>query len=291
MNEIKENNTICPVTFINDKIETNKDINGLFLNPYNSKMHCDQYTSAMIKEIKKQDVDNNKLYKNWRYNVNYANNRANEVSIKTYTVTNISDLVRNTLIKFIEDVFYSRDMIGKVKNIETGSILSQSETVGTFFGGNFASNINIEEEVKNSITCANIFLHFDEKTTAQMIYVIMDMKMSALYSILVANVFDRFIVEHINVALSNQSLDQLFNFLYYKCYREDPKEIPNAQFEYSFCASIMREIMEKNLVNFRVALVSIAKNISLMIYNANCSAKENDILVSNKDYDDEFVEF
>ena len=46
--------------------------------------------------------------------------------------------------------------------------------------------------------------------------IIMDMNMSALYSILVANVFDRFIVEHINVALSNQSLDQLFNFLYYK---------------------------------------------------------------------------
>ena len=39
--------------------------------------------------------------------------------------------------------------------------------------------------------------------------------------------------------------------------------------------------MEKNLANFRVALVSIAKNISLMIYNANCSAKENDILISN----------
>ena len=160
------------------------------------------------------------------------------------------------------------------------------------FGGCFESNINIEEEVKNAISYSNLLQIFDDRLTVQMIYVLTDMKMSSLYSMLVSNVFDRFIVDHVNVALTHQSLDQLYTFLYYKCFNEDPKELPNAQTEYSFCLGMMREIMDQCLINFRAALVCVSKNYSLMVDQLNKSAKENNLLIDKKrrnydEYDDD----
>ena len=132
----------------------------------------------------------------------------------------------------------------------------------------------------------------DRFITAQMIYVLTDMKMSALYSILISNIFDKFIVDHVNVALTHQSLDQLYIFLHYKCFDKDPKELPNAQTEYSFCLGMMREIMDQCLINFRAALVCVSKNYSLMVDQLNKSAKENNLLLDKKrrnydEYDDD----
>ena len=109
-----------------------------------------------------------------------------------------------------------------------------------------------------------------------------------MYSILVSSIFDKFIVDHVNVALTHQSLDELYTFLYYKCFNEEPKELPDAQLEYSFCIGMMREIMDQCLINFRAALVCVSKNFSLMVDQLNKSAKENNLLVDKKHrYDDD----
>ena len=103
MSQTKET-SICPVTFIDNNIVTDKDINGLFMNPYNCKIHADQHYGAMVNDIqRKQEDPNSRLFKNWRYNVDQFNERANSSVVKTYMITNISDLVRNTLIKFINE--------------------------------------------------------------------------------------------------------------------------------------------------------------------------------------------
>lgn len=285
MSQTKET-AICPVSFIDNNIVTDKDINGLFMNPYNYKIHSDQYCGAMVSEIqRKQEDTNSRSFKNWRYDVEQFSKRANSSVVKTYMITNISDLVRNTLIKFMEEVFVDKETF-KMAEAE-GAPITQAEFIGSMFGGCFESNINIEEEVKNAISYSDLFQIFDDRLTAQMIYVLTDMKMSALYSILVSNVFDKFIVDHVNVALTHQSLDQLYTFLYYKCFNKDPKELPNAQLEYSFCLGMMREIMDQCLINFRAALVCVSKNISLMIDQLNKSAKESNLLVKHR-YDDEY---
>ena len=294
MSQTKET-AICPVSFIDNNIVTDKDINGLFMNPYNYKIHSDQYFGTMVSEIqRKQEDTNSRSFKNWRYNVEQFSERANSSVVKTYMITNISDLVRNTLITFMEEVFFNKETLKAAEAEGFKAPNTQAECIGSMFGGCFESKINIEEEVKSALSYSNLLRMFDDdRLTVQMIYVLTDMKMSALYSILVSNVFDRFIVDHVNVALTHQSLDQLYTFLHYKCFNEDPKELPNAQLEYSFCLGMMREIMDQCLINFRAALVCVSKNISLMIDQLNKSAKENNLLVDKKhryddDYDDNF---
>ena len=289
MSQTKET-AICPVSFIDNNIVTDKDINGLFMNPYNYKIHSDQYCGVMVSEIqRKQEDTNSRSFKNWRYDVEQFSKNANSSVVKTYMITNISDLVRNTLIKFMEEVFLDKETFKMAEAEGFKAPNTQAECIGSMFGGCFESNINIEEEVKNAISYSNLLHMFDDGLTVQMIYVLTDMKMSSLYSMLVANVFDRFIVDHVNVALTHQSLDQLYTFLHYKCFNEDPKELPNAQLEYSFCLGMMREIMDQCLINFRAALVCVSKNISLMIDQLNKSAKESNLLVDkNDEYDDDF---
>ena len=293
MSQTKET-AICPVSFIDNNIVTDKDINGLFMNPYNYKIHSDQYFGTMVSEIqRKQEDTNSRSFKNWRYNVEQFSERANSSVVKTYMITNISDLVRNTLITFMEEVFFNKETLKAAEAEGFKAPNTQAECIGSMFGGCFESKINIEEEVKSALSYSNLLRMFDDdRLTVQMIYVLTDMKMSALYSILVSNVFDRFIVDHVNVALTHQSLDQLYTFLHYKCFNEDPKELPNAQLEYSFCLGMMREIMDQCLINFRAALVCVSKNISLMIDQLNKSAKESNLLVDKKhrydEYDDDF---
>lgn len=295
MSEMKETTAICPVSFIDNKIVTDKDINGLFMNPYNYKINFDQLHGTMINEIQRNYKDkDSRSFRDWRYDIQYTTERVNSLALKTYMITNISDLVRNTLIKFMEEVFFDKETLKAAEAEGFKAPNTQAECIGSMFGGCFESKINIEEEVRNALSCSNLSQMFnnDDRLTVQMIYVLTDMKMSALYSMLVSNVFDRFIVDHVNVALTHQSLDQLYTFLYYKCFNEDPKELPNAQLEYSFCLGMMREIMDQCLINFRAALVCVSKNISLMIDQLNKSAKESNLLVDKKhrydEYDDDF---
>ena len=288
MSEMKET-AICPVSFIDNKIVTDKDINGLFINPYNYKINFDQLHGTMINEIQRNYEDkNSRSSRDWRYDIQYTTERVNSLALKTYMITNISDLVRNTLIKFMEEVFFDKETLKAAEAEGFKAPNTQAECIGSMFGGCFESNINIEEEVKNAISYSNLLQIFDDRLTVQMIYVLTDMKMSSLYSMLVANVFDRFIVYHLNVSLTHQSLDQLYTFLHYKGFNEDPKELPISQLEYSFCLGMMREIMDQCLINFRAALVCVSKNISLMIDQLNKSAKENNLLVDKKHrYDDD----
>lgn len=288
MSEMKEN-AICPISFIGGKIRTDKDINGLFMNPYNYKMYSDQYCGAMVEEIIRQQKDllNPKILKSWKYDVQWSNERANNNALKSYLLTNISDLVRSVLIKFTEDVFFDKETFNAAEAEGFKAPNTHAECIGSMLGGCFESNINIEDEVKNAVMCSNFLQSFDDRITTQMIYVITDMRMSALYSVLVANIFERFIVDHVNVALTHQSLDQLYNFLYFKCFNKDPDELPGAQVEYSFCLSMMREIMDQDLADFRAALVCVSKNISLMIDQMKKSTHENNLFVNDKHQYDE----
>ena len=288
MSETKET-AICPVSFIDNNIVTDKDINGLFTNPYNYKIHSDHHYGAMVSEIQsKQEDRDSRSFKKWKNNVEYCSERANTSVIKTYMITNISDLVRNTLIKFMEEVFFDKETLKAAEAQGYKSPNTHAESIGAMFGGYFESKIDIEEEVNNAVSYCNLLQMFDGRLDVQMIYVLTDMKMSSLYSILVARIFDKFIVDHVNVALSHQSLDQLYTFLYYKCFCEDPKELPDAQIEYSFCLGMMREIMDQCLINFRAALICVSKNISIMISQLNESAKESNLLVDkhNRYYED-----
>ena len=290
MSRTTKETAICPVSFIDNKIVTDKDINGLFMNPYNYKINFDQCCGAMISDIQRNYEDkNSRAFRDWRYDINYTTERVNSMALKTYMVTNISDLVRNTLIKFMEEVFFDKETLKAAEAEGFKAPSTQAEFIGSMFGGCFESKINIEDEVKNALLCSNLLQMFNnDRFTVQMIYVLTDMKMTALYSILISNIFDKFIVDHVNVALTHQSLDQLYTFLYYKCFNEDPKELPNAQTEYSFCLGMMREIMDQCLINFRAALVCVSKNFSLMVDQLNKSAKENNLLTNKKNRNGEY---
>ena len=217
-------------------------------------------------------------YDKWKRDIDYANEDANFYSIKSYAILNIRDLTINTLLKFMQDVFCSaKNICCNDKNNSKDSL-----TNSAFISPLLNNGIDIEYITKNiidAISLSNI-LHFSNNISdnIQVIFTIIDMNMSSLYSYMVSSVFDPFIIDHINNAIKSNALDQLFDLLYYKCYNEEIDKYPDIQFEYSFCSSIMREIMENNMNWFRVGLVEISKNIALMFAESKKSAKSNNLI-------------
>lgn len=276
--------TVCPVSFIGNKCVEDDNINGLFTNPYKCKMISDKLSSMMIEDISKNKNINENDYRDWRLDINRTNNSANNNILHFYILSNIADLVKNILIKFIEDVFID-ERLKKYFNNREESNISESKFSGPMFDLSI-DGINIYDVVNKAYNATvNVYSLTDvlkSKMTIQMLYVLIDMKMSSLYPELIYSVFDRFIVNHVDKAFIHGTLDQLYLILYNKCYNEDPKELPSAQVEYSFCLSIMREIMNDRLIDFRNGLCLIGKNFALMVNDLCNSATDNNIYIDYK---------
>lgn len=264
-----ETKGICPVVFIGDKIKTCKDINSLFINPFETKLETDKAREKAIMSIYK-NCDNTDELNYWYMSRDEINSLSNLDAIITYLITNISDLTMNTLIAFMEESFST----AKSSNKESSTSETTSESIGRFFTPDYF-NIDIYKEVATAISVTNINLVCCSDFDFQKLYINMDMCMSRIYSYLVAKIFDPFIVRHVTNALTrNDGLDRLYDLLYYKCYSAVAETYPSTQVEYAFCTSVLREVMEKNLVGFRSGLIMIARSAALM-----CTNKEsNNIL-------------
>ncbi len=257
---------ICPITFMGKEPQPNESINALFTNPYDTKMVTDLTHSAMCDSIKAQTKNlESDHFMDWASEVTTASYNASSNSIMSYLVTNITELCYQCLIKFLSSTFTLEAMKGE-DNCEPGSYCpSQAELIGGFM-----RDIDIEKLVTLAITCTNMPTVNQQNFTPQQIYVIVDMCMDSIYAILAAKVFNAFINDHMNVAVQRGSLDRLYELLYVECYGEPEDHninIPAVDVEYAFCSSILREKMEDILMEFRTALMMVAKTASCMVVN------------------------
>jgi hypothetical protein len=70
-----------------------------------------------------------------------------------------------------------------------------------------------------------------------------------------------------NITYASNSLEAMYKKLYKEAYDEKCKTIPDIPTCYTFCTSILREIMDKYCMNFRFSLTEIAKSAAIMANN------------------------
>ena len=264
-----ETKGICPVVFVGGEVKACNDINALFTNPFETKLETDKAREKAIISIYERSKNKNETML-WDATRIAINKKSHYDAGMAFLVTNISDLVMNTLIAFIQDSITPAKM--SIEDKETGEASSNAMFVGGFFTDDYF-NINVMDEVTNAVIASQIDACFCINSKEfDKIYVTMDMCMSIVYSFLVTKVFDPFIVTHVMNALTRSTgLDRLYDLLYYKCYEEEVKSLPGAQIEYAFCTSVLREIMENNLITFRTGLIMIARTAALMCVNKESS--------------------
>ena len=254
---------ICPITFMGKDILSEASVNSLFTNPYDTKINTDILNSMMLDSIKSQTKNlKDDKYQEWVRYVSNINNAANIESIMSYLRTNISELCRQTIIRFLADTFTPRNISDTEKYVN----ITESEYISKML-----PKINIDEIVNDIVINTQYLLPY-KNLTAQQIYMAADMTMNIIYTELVASLFNAFIVEHLNLAMNNGVLDQLYELLYAECYGEPEDhniKIPGVDVEYTFCSSILREKMEYVLTDFRKALMMVAKTLSCMIINSS----------------------
>lgn len=241
---------ICPISFVNKEIVCDPDVNGLFTNPIESKISVDVVNSLTIDGIKNSIISSDNS-KGWSCSLQDLDRIAYNDSIMSYLVMNITDLSYNLLIRFVESVFST----GK-------DIANDADLVNTFMGSNFIKS-DIRNEVINALNLR--FTSPIYNISINQVYLEFEMCMDSVYAIMVAKVFDKYITDHIQLAIDNNALKTLYDAVYYKCFDKDPEVSVSMQTMYAFCSSMMREIMGECLLEYRKMLMLIAKTASYMV--------------------------
>lgn len=238
---------ISPVTFVSGDVSTDQSINTLFTSAYDSKIVTDLGHSLMIDEVKKTVTDpEDDLFYNWARDVYHVDRQGLFDAVTSYVIVNISDLVYSTLLGFL----------GKFN-------VDNSHTMIGHYLAKEVVNFDIQTEVTNAIAAAGLCMN--REYSPEQLYVINSMTMDTVYSMLYTKIFEKYIMNHINFAIQIDAFETLYNLLYYANFDKDPKSYPDVQTMYAFCSSMLRELMEPFMQEFRLALMLVAKSATTMV--------------------------
>jgi hypothetical protein len=242
-----------PVTFINNEIYSGTDVNGLFTTAYESKLAANTTYDLFLNEI-----GNN--VKAARHLINRASSNSADAVIDNYIIMNVSDLIQYTLNSFINDTFSSKvDEIGLYR----GEMLMDGIDVRAIVAKYITSNMYpTMTQLKETYRCKT-----NNDPDPSLYVVMMDQNMNGLYAYIINNVFDKYIENVMNITYASNSLEAMYKKLYKEAYDEKCKTIPDIPTCYTFCTSILREIMDKYCMNFRFSLTEIAKSAAIMANN------------------------
>lgn len=272
MEEKRKHAAVCPITFINGDVHKEKFINNCIISPFNAKLSEDIFNSGIIHE---NWGENNK-----NFNSIIQNKNVNTIveSIKSYMAVNITDIIRNVIISWVEDVFSCKDF--KSSSDFVGHILCRSEIY---------NNINtIVDEIISRRNLFSFVCNNDNIPAQNIIY--LNLVMSEIYSEVYQKIFDPFVIELTNDNLYNGDLfEELYGILYNKVFNYDPSEnkrTPTVQNKYSFCNSVLREYLESYMLIFNDGLIGIAFTCAQMLsIDYTISPMYNANLLDNPDFD------
>lgn len=247
---------ICPISFVNENQKRSTDLNELFIAGYRDKICSDYTTSKMIDFIKNSydygNLNNDQI--GWLNDVSMVEYKAFKDSIISYLVCNITDLTINTLILALQSLNMPNELIDNNLDFIINT-LKVRDIVLTTVAGNFMNDAE--------------YLVSDKRlNTIEQIYILINMKMNTVFSVIVARVFDNFVEKFLATCATSGGMSVIFETLYMLVYKDKDWD-PNTSYSnmYSFCAAIMREAIDNYTMNYRKGLMDIALTTASMICN------------------------
>lgn len=245
------NDLICPISFVNGEQAKTKDLNELFIAGYRDKVCNDFGHSIMLDEIK-GSFDYKDLTPDqsaWLTDVNRYEYAAFNDSILSYIINNVVDLTVNTLILFMQEL----SMPDSLMDVNVDQIFSE---------------LDIRRIINNAV--AELFNDgFVRGESPEQTFLLIDMRMNSLYSVIVTRVFNAYIDLFMSITLKCSGIDELFGTLFLIVYNS--AEYPADQSysnKYVFCTTILREALDRQTMNFRLGLKRIAEVATAMINQA-----------------------
>lgn len=243
---------ICPISFINEKQSKSTELNELFIAGYRDKICTDVGHSLALDDIKStidfENLDSEDNNYAWLQEIRNDEYKAFSDSVISYMICNITDLTINTLILFMQSVNMPDEMCDTNIN-------------------QIVNDLNVRDIIENVVL--SLFKPIRTDSPDQ-IFLSMDIRMSSLYSIIVSKIFDAYIELLIADIVGHAGINILFETLYLVVYGSE-NEIPKTESysnKYVFCSTVLREAMDKHTLQYRLGLIEIARNVTLMCANS-----------------------
>ena len=249
---------VSPVTFLDDKkTVTDDSLNGLFTTAYDGKLVSDISHNIALSQINVDDGDIER---------HKSRNKISDYEvIYSYIVMNISDLVTNTLLRFINEKFGA-----------------DGESMKVYFSEDFMKDIDVKSLLYDYTRRLNFSTLKNIDTDPSYYFISLDEFMAGLYPILISDVFDKYITNIVDVTFKSGSIDSLYTAIYQETYGKEPDTIPSVDVCYTMCTTILREVMDAECMELRAAMTLVAKNAAIMCNNLLSENPQVHNIIMNK---------
>lgn len=249
--------TICPVTFLNDETKLDDNVNGLFTDPYHNFMLNDVLHAKMIDSIKQNYSSNDTDFKDFKQTYIYDRNIYLSTVISSYINMNSRELVKQVLLSYVSDLF-GADLIREDKNREDFSSAVFNSSFLTYEMLEFIDKYEFVYLGSQDLSSTNIQFNF----------MMNNLRVDEIYSKAVEEILNKYITDYLNTMIICKILDDFYKMLYFKCFgKEFEGKLPDITTEYTFCGSIMREVLQSHLPVLYDGFVSIMMVASNMMSN------------------------
>ena len=230
------------VSFVNEEIVQNEDLNSIFNLPYKLKTLSDKLKYQLNNEI-----ENNYSKEDWFDNwcSTFTNNQVyiDKGIILSYFKENVMDLYRTSLIWFLDNYF---------------SYYYQSDNLFT---------IPYEVEIRPLGNTQVILSTDTNKYDISVYYILLD-QLSDQYITAISAIYNSIIYDRIIYLINNRRINNLYEDWYQKVYNENPTNY-NADYIYTFCMSLLREQAEDELIKIRKAMTLVVGNTAQLFFSRN----------------------
>ena len=254
-----KNEPICPFSFIGEKFTENEDMNEIFIAGYRDKV-CSDYTHSLcIDEIKESiNFDNpTDTQIMWMKDIKYFDNVTLGNAILQYLIDQTTDLTINTLIVFMQNA---------------GMPIETIDCFVADLHGPDKIREKIEEIFSETeLPIARIYPDFAQ-------FQLLNIALGSVYSKIVSRIFETFI-DKIMSMIASTGINDFYAMVYRMVYDSDPVPTTYSNM-YNLCMGTMREILDRETINYRGALMQIGLNAVKMVSNAPRFGLE----VSNPNY-------
>jgi hypothetical protein len=255
---------ISPVTFINDEIKRDPDLNSLYVAPFINDIYLDGLKAqSRVDNVTMRLCDND-------YYTYMKNSKV--VSIQNFILNNSRELIYTIILKFFLD-----------NNIDVSSLpLFNLDTFIDYFNKSGYANkryssmagINIDLDMLLGYDLIGCYTQKDisDDEFRHLWNVEIDTVLDGMFSCIfntAVNMINQFISQIVYNYIIINNNESIFYSLYNLCYNKEPKEETSKDAQYTFCSSILREISMDYVKMIREGLEEIKLSTANMIILAN----------------------
>lgn len=262
---------VCPVYFSGkDKVNMDlPEINTSFLSEYDFLMG-DATKDALYLSSAKQKISSirdttiKNAFLDCLETQSYNRKEVFQDMIYSYAFSNVLDITMKLMYEYLYNEIFSRfddALVGAavppLKYIK--ETISSTVHKGVLFGRYFA--FDNMKRFGNGATDLSFIRN-------EMIYFACSSFSSIVYSAIYSEIIEIMIANLCKVIFGNRNnLNTVYEVFCKECYDKKPDKDVDAGIKYTFISSILREMLENYIVNYRTALTGIAYNIANLYIN------------------------